>query len=314
MRSDLLDVVAVYANPIRWQNRKACHDAFEQHMLNSGVRLTTVECAYGERPWELPDHPHINRVRVRSKTLVWNKECLTNIGITRLPHDWRYLGWIDADLTFRKASWASDAAHALQQYDVIQPWSDAYDLGPNGEHLQAHRSFCRQFWHNEPVTADGPTWWTFDRGPYHYAHPGYAWCATRQAIDWVGGLIETAAAGSGDHHMAMAMVGKGRRSAPRTVADTYLRPILKWEERAVRHINGNIGFTWGTIEHSWHGRKSDRRYIDRWSILTKHKFCPDNDLKRNSWGVLELSGGKPELRRDLDHYFRQRNEDANSIG
>jgi len=31
------------------------------------------------------------------------------------------------------------------------------------------------------------------------------------------------------------------------------------------------------------------------------------------WGVLELAGNKPELRRDLDAYFRQRDEDANTL-
>lgn len=313
MHSELLDVVAVYANPMRWRNRAYTHAIFEQQMLDSGVRLTTVECAYGERPFELPDHPHINRVRVRAKTLVWNKECLINIGITRLPADWRYVGWIDADLIFRKAHWASEAVHALQQYDIIQPWSDAYDLGPNGEHLQAHRSFCRQYWHGEPVCSEGPGWWTFDRGPYHYAHPGYAWCATRQAIDWLGGLIETGALGSGDHHMALAMVGKARRSVPGGMSDSYLAPLLRFEQRALHHINKNIGFLWGTVEHLWHGRKADRRYVDRWQILTRHKFCPDRDLKRNSFGVLELAGGNADFARAVDHYFRQRCEDANTI-
>ena len=80
-----------------------------------------------------------------------------------------------------------------------------------------------------------------------------------------------------------------------------------------RHIAGNIGHVPGTIEHSWHGSKAARGYQSRWGILTKHQFDPVADLKRNVWGVPELAGNKPELRRDLDRYFRSRNEDANCV-
>jgi len=313
MRADLLHVVTVLANPLRWQSRLKLHQQFEQHMLDSGVRLTTVECAYGERPFELAPNPAINRVQVRAKTLVWNKENLLNVGISRLPTDWKYVAWIDGDVAFRKPSWASDAVHALQQYEIIQPWSDAYDLGPNDEHLQAHVSFCRQFFSDQPVVPDGPKFWKFDGGRYGYPHSGYAWCATRQAIEWLGGLIETGVLGAGDHHMALALVGHVMNSVPHGVTDGYIRPLVQWQARAQQHINRNIGFLWGTLEHQWHGRKADRKYVDRWHIITHNKFDPDYDLKRNSFGCLELAGNKPQLTHDIDLYFRARNEDANTI-
>ena len=313
MKSELLHVVAVYANPIRWQNRYKTHKDFETHMLDSGVKLTTVECAYGERPYELEEHDHINRVRVRARTLVWNKECLINIGISRLPDGAKYICTADADIYFRKPGWAAETVHALQQYHIVQPWSDAYDLGPNGEHLQAHRSFCRQFWHGEPVVAKDKRWWNFDGGPYFYAHSGYSWAYTRQALEWLGGMIWTAPLGAGDHHMALALVGAVDRSVPHGVTGGYKKPLHQWQARAQQHIQRNIGFLWGTIEHQWHGRKVDRKYIDRWNIIVNNKFDPETDLKVNSWGVIELAGNKPNLALDIDRYFRARSEDANTI-
>jgi hypothetical protein len=124
---DKLHVVTAVANPIRWESRIRLYRDFEQHMLDSGVRLTVVECAYGNRPFELAGNPHINHVPVRSKTLVWNKENLLNIGFSRLPDDWKYVAWIDADVQFRKDGWPGETVHALQQYDIIQPWSDCYE-------------------------------------------------------------------------------------------------------------------------------------------------------------------------------------------
>ena len=154
-------------------------------MLDSGVQLTTVECAHGDRPFVLPENPRINRVQVRTKTVLWHKENLLDLGVARLPTDWKYVAWIDADIHFRKDSWAADTVNALQHYDIVQPWSDAYDLGPKGEHMQLHKSFCSQFVAGHPVIPDKPNMWKFNGGPYEYPHSGYAWACTRQAWDWL---------------------------------------------------------------------------------------------------------------------------------
>ena len=302
---DPLHVVTAIANPIRWESRLRLYREFEQHMLDSGVRLTVVECAYGDRPHELAG-AHINHVPVRSKTLVWNKENLLNLGFARLPHDWKHVAWIDADVEFRKPGWAGETVHALQQYDIVQPWSDCYDLGPDDDHLTAHRSFAR-------MVQDGQKIAVSDEGGGRFAHPGYAWAATRRALALVGGLVETAALGAGDHHMALALIGRVLESVPGGISEGYLRPLLRWQERATQHIAQNIGYVPGTIEHAWHGSKEKRAYIDRWTILTRNSFDPDMDLIRNTWGVLELVGNKPALRRDIDRYFRSRDEDSNSI-
>jgi hypothetical protein len=303
MRAELLHVVAVVANPIRWESRIRLAREFIAEMLDAGVRLTVVECAYGERPFDLAPPPHVNHVRVRAKSLVWNKENLINIGIARLPQDWQYVAWIDADISFRKAGWAAETVHALQQYDVVQPWSDCYDLGPDDDHLQAHRAFCR-------IVADGGT---IAGPPYQFAHPGYAWAATRRALTDLGGLIDTAALGAGDHHMAMALLGRVDDSVDGRITAGYRAPLRVWQRRALHHIGGNIGAVPGTIEHAWHGKKESRNYVGRWSILANHDFDPATDLVRNTWGVVELAGNKPALARDIDRYFRQRDEDGNSL-
>lgn len=301
-----LHVVTAVANPIRWESRLRLYRQFERKMLDAGVKLTVVECAYGERPHELACRPHINHVPVRSKSLVWNKENLLNLGLARLPDDWKYVAWIDADVAFRKPGWAGETVHALQQYDVIQPWSDCYDLGPDDEHLAVHRSFCRQVMDGKPIGAS-------DVGGHQFPHPGFAWAATRRALTLVGGLIESAALGAGDHHMALALVGRVHESVPWGMTEGYLRPLRRWQDRALHHIGQNIGYLPGTIEHGWHGPKDKRAYVDRWTILTRNGFDPDADLMRNTWGVLELAGNKPALRRDIDRYFRSRDEDSNSV-
>ncbi len=217
----------------------------------------------------------------------------------------KYIAWVDSDIVFRRADWASATVEALDHYRVVQPWTDCYDLGPHGEHMQHHRSFCHQFHKGHPV---GPCSW---KAPYCFPHPGFAWATTRDVLDRVGGFLDVAAMGSGDHHMAYAMVGQVVATIPRSASESYTRALMLWQSRAQPIINRRLGYVHGTIEHQFHGAKKNRGYQDRWKIFTKFGFDPATDLKRNTHGVIEWSGGKPELEREFDLYLRSRNEDGN---
>lgn len=306
MRAELLDVVTCVANPLRWNSRLDLYRAFERHMLDSGVRLTTVECAYGDRPFECGGTPGVHHVGLRSRTVIWNKEAMLNAGIARLPQDWEYVAWIDADVFFRRSDWAAETVQALQVHDIVQPWTHCYDLGPNGEHLQVHTAFAKIVQDGKPVEPTG-------RHGYEFAHPGYAWAATRGALEHIGGLIE-GALGAGDHHMALALIGRVHESVPAGIHPNHVTPLAQWQDRARRRLSGGLGAMPGTIEHRWHGSKQTRGYVSRWGILTKHGFDPAADLTRNLWGLPELAGNKPELQRDIERYFRSRAEDSNALG
>jgi hypothetical protein len=306
-----LHVFTVRSNPLHWVQPHRNWVRFARGMLDAGISLTVVECVYGEE-----DHQcaidGVNHIPVRAKTRVWNKENLLNLGVQRTPGA-KYIAWIDADIIFRREDWALATLQALQHYDVVQPWSDSYDLGPNGEHMSVHRSFCHQFFHRQPMVPTTRPYWQGDGGPHTYPHSGYAWAMTRQAFDWVAGLFELGGMGSGDHHMALSLIGQADASIPAGVSDSYRREVKRWEDRALRHINRNIGYVSGTIEHLFHGRKSDRGYQSRWDMFVKNGFEPLEDLKRNSHGVLEFTSNKPELRHDFDLYLQSRNEDINAM-
>ena len=298
----VLDVIAVYSNPLGLRSRKRLFHHFERHMLDSGVRLTTIECAYGTRGHELPHTGAVNRVRVRAETMVWNKENLANIAEERLPDDATAVALIDADVHFRNPHWVHETLEALHHYPVVQPWANCYDLGPKGEHLELHHSFCR-LWHEEKPLS--PVW----NREYSFPHPGYAWAWRRSAWKKVGGMIDTGVVGAGDHHMAYALIGRVRETAPMAVTPGYIAPLYGWQERA-KSFGAHIGYAPGTIEHHWHGPKAARGYIDRWKIVVDHAFDPATDLVKNADGVHELAGNKPALRRAIDRYFRSREEDA----
>lgn len=308
-----LHVFTARSNPLYWKKPHENWERFAAGMIAAGVTLTVVECVYGEEEHacKIDGARHIG---VRAKTRGWNKENLLNIGVHRTPEA-KYLAWIDADVIFRDPEWPIKALRALQHYAVIQPWKTCYDLGPNGEHLAAHTSFAHKFFHRKPLVPErnGEAYWQGDGGPHIYPHSGYAWAMTREAFDGIGGLFEYGGMGSGDHHMALALVNKAVHSSAPGASSIYNQEVMRWERRAWEAVKSNLGYTQGTIEHLFHGKKSDRGYLTRWGMFVKHGFDPHDDLKRNSHGVLELATNKPELRHDFDLYLHSRNEDGNLI-
>lgn len=305
-----LYVITPISNPLLTKSRIALAKTFCEQQLAAGVHLTVVECALGDRPFELASiDKRINHVGVRHKTICWHKENLINIGLSKLPTDARYIAWIDADISFRLPQWPDAVVQSLQQYSIIQPWETAYDLGPSpvNTHLTAHTSFASLFVQGKKVN---PKW----SKEYTFSHPGYAWCARKEILNELGGLYEDAILGSADSNMAFAMLGRVAETFPGDISPQFTASQIAWQKKAVQFIGQRIGYIPGTIEHSWHGSKPKRGYVSRWDILRKWKFNPVEDIKYNLDRVLELSGNKPGLQADIEAYFRSRDEDATTLG
>lgn len=309
MKAEFLDVIGVRFNPLRWATPERHYRSWVQHMLDSGVRLTVCEVQYGDRPF-VCELPHVNHIGVRADSWVWSKENLINLAVQRLPNA-KYICWEDADILHRNSDWAAETVHALQHYRAVQTWTQCLDLGPHGDVMSIHRSFAHCYANGDPVCADTPKWWKHDGGCYDYAHSGFSWACQREILNQVGGLFEFGAIGSGDYHMALGMVGKAEWSIIADCAPSYRDHILRWQARAQQYVNGRMAAVPGVIEHSFHGPKRDRGYLSRWNIFVRHNFDPDKDLKRNTFGVLEFAGNKPELEREFALYLAGRNEDNN---
>jgi len=311
-------VVTTINNPIRWESRPTqAIKAITSWLQEPAVIVYIVRVTYGARPYDdlgpLENHPRVVHINVKASTLAWSKENCLNIGISRLPHDAEFVGTFDADIIWRKPGWANEIKHALQLYPVVQPWKTCYDLGPNDDHIQTHRSFASLYHEGKPVTPNNKKFWKHDGGPYEYAHSGFAWAYTMQILNLMGGLFEHGGMGSGDHHMALGLVGLQEKSMPEGTDPMYQMMVNVWSARAKLHVNGKIGYIPSTIEHLFHGSKTKRKYVGRWDMFVNHKFNPLTDLKKNVHGVIEFSGNKPELEREFTNYFESRNEDANTL-
>ncbi len=311
-----LHVFTARFNPLRWRRPHQHYVDWAHHMRGLGAEVTVIECAYGEAPFECEIPGTVTHIGVRADSWAWTKECLLNIGVQRRPEA-KYICWADSDVFPRRPDWAAETVAALQHYRVVQPWRDCYDLGPDDSHQDHWRSFCHQYVHGHPIVVgegqDFHKFWIGGGGQHHYPHPGYMWAIGREALNLIGGLFEYGGMGAADHHQAVAMLGMASRSFPSDVSPSYKAMLEAWQRRARHAINGRIGYVAGTIEHRFHGAKVNRQYWDRWQMFLRHGFDPISDLKRNTWGVLEFAGNKPELEHEWDQYLRSRREDDNFV-
>jgi hypothetical protein len=216
-----------------------------------------------------------------------------------LPVNWKYLSWIDADLEFLNQNWVQDTIDRLQKADVIQMFRSVVNLGPNGETIKVDKGFAYM------AKGSGTPWTSTDK--YGFWHPGYAWACNHTAFKKMGGLIDWAILGSGDRHMAMALVGRVIQSAPGNIHANYKTLLQDFETNCQ-----GLKLAWvdGTIIHHWHGNFADRRYKERWEILTRNNFDPLDDIGVTSKGVVQLSKKGQRFTRYLDEYFAGRREDA----
>lgn len=311
-----LYVVCTVFNPARYRNRWRHYKDFELHVQQAGAHLLTVEVAFGQREFVLttPDHPLHLQLRTHSE--LWLKENALNLGIQRLPMDWEYVAWVDADVVFARPDWADETLHQLQHYDIVQMWSEAVDLSPTHQILQTHQSFVYSYQHDEPeIDGDIGVYGKLRPKTRHYTwHPGFAWAARREALDALGGLLDFAILGSADMHMAKAFLGRVDGSAHPGVSAPYRQGLHEWQARALRHIKGNIGYVDGLLMHAHHGPKTARRYRERWQILVDHQFNPVTDIKRDTQGLWQLDTDETArsqgLRDDIRRYFHERDEDS----
>jgi hypothetical protein len=313
MSPDLLHVVAVCSNPVRYNARYNLFKKFKEHMMKSGVNLYIVETQQGERPFEVTESNNPNHIQLRTYDEVWIKENMINIGVSRLPSTWKYLAWIDGDIEFMNPNWASETVQQLQVYDVVQMFETAIDLGPQGQVLQVHHSFVSEYIKNGYNPPVGPGRYGGYSVKKNFWHPGFCWAIRRESFDALGGLIDFCILGSADHSMAMGLIGLIDRSVPGDINPKLLNELEIWQERAEAHVKRNIGFTPGSIAHFFHGKKRDRKYVERWDIIRSNYFDPDDDLKRDWQGLLQLEVLTPRQRRlrdQIKQYLRQRNEDS----
>ncbi len=321
-------VVTVLSNPIRYKRRYELYWKFKEFCKQAGVKLITVEQAFGNRPFMVTTKNSFD-LQVRSVEELWHKENMINMGVRHacalaesMGEEVREIAWIDADCRSARPArdWFEETWHQLQHYQFVQMWEHLIDLdinyAPIGEPQPGFMANYVKYGTPDPDEfrmIEHLNDYDYSGTGKIFGRPGLAWAANVDAWNQVGGLIDFSILGAGDWYMAHGLVGSLAAARSEYAYGPYMSKLLDWQDRAQRWIKRDVGFVPGTVFHDFHGRKEFRFYGSRGKILNKWKFNPDTDLKYDTHGMLQLETWDDRqigLRDGIRGYFRARNEDS----
>jgi hypothetical protein len=297
---DKLHVIAVISNPCQYARRYILAREFIKRMEHEAdIILYVVELAYGDKEFHITDKTNNRHLQLRGSAPLWHKENLINLGVRKLlPDTWKAFAWIDADIEFDSASWASDALKVLNGHkDVIQLYSHVIDMNKNKAAISIFPSFGFQYIKGSKFDGSGINMW----------NPGFAWAMTRTLYNELGGLYEFNILGAGDLKMALSFITNSLKSLNENTTKDYMKYLLDFQSKAT---NLRLGYIPGVIRHYYHGSRKDRQYGERWKVLVKHNYSASKHITKNNDGLLIPSPQCPKaLLEDILTYFSQRNED-----
>lgn len=311
--NETLYVITPIFNPRKFTSRIKLYHQFEKYIQHCGAKLITVEVAFGNRPFEVTKPYNPYHLQLRSPHEMWHKERAINLGVEHLKQlhpEVKKVAWIDADVAFTNPNWITDTLLALDHYDVVQMFSQATSLGPNHEILWSHESAFKYWRKRKPPVIEGD----YPLSELGGGHPGLAWAATIEALEKLGGLMDTCIHGSGDSHMANALRGDVHAYYLKREPSAGFNQMLEsWADLCNKHIKRNVGVVEGTCNHYWHGNYDNRGYNVRWDIICHHEFDPYVDISLAENGLYQFTGNKPDFEQDLRLSMIARNDDENAI-
>lgn len=316
MQAELWGLTTLF-NPRRARSRIQNYREFRRRSREQGLPLLTVELAFGDAEFELvPGEDAEILLQLRSASVLWQKERLLNIGLSKLPLACKKVAWADADILFDDKNWVRRTSTLLDRYVVVQPYSDCIRL-PRG--ADASEFPKRQLLKSIPL-GDGEG--TFSRSvcyrmakksnPTFSGATGYAWSAQRAFLDQVG-FYDRCIIGGADREMALAFhfpPGKVPKERRRITHPRLLEHLGSWHAKVHSLVDGKVHFRPGLIHHLWHGAAEKRNYSDRHAILSEHDFDPERDIQPDSQGCWEFCTEKTQLAAAIGEYFSSRSEDG----
>ena len=259
-RQDSSVVILCYFSPASYRLPARHFHAVVQTLHAQGVPLAVAQAVLpGQEPQPVPSV--IPSCVLPTSSLLFHKESLWNIAARRLTSAEKLI-FLDADLVFEDTGWLTRCCNALDQFDVIQPYSEARWLDRNGMVDMVR-----------PPSSDAihaglkPTLRAY--------HPGFGWGLTRRAFDRLGGIYELSVAGNSDALFALALRENILHDAVLSwygakQDKTVLSESYKSYRRHAASLNLAVGTPKNvTVTHLWHGDRKNRQYIERGDLFPR---------------------------------------------
>ncbi len=297
--------ITTFFNPAKFESLRKNYFIFAEGLKRQGVELLTVECAFNDDEFQLPDGENVHRVR--SNSIMWQKERLINYGISKLPPDCKYFGWLDCDVLFGVDNWVDLAIQKMQHSEIVQLYKRVSYMPKGHTHWQGEKicmlqsviwqKIIHKNWLNRRRTKELP-----------FSTPGFAWAARREVFEDIG-IYDRNIIGSGDTFLVDCYLESWDiHGYAEKFTEGMKKDMMAWKALLDKK-KVNVDFIPIDIYHLWHGSLKNRKYMDRHDIVLKYDYDPAKDIVLADNGVFEWASDKVGMHEDIKGYFHQRQED-----
>jgi hypothetical protein len=303
--------VTCYFNPSGYKQRSANYRAFRAHLA---VPLLTVELSF-DGWFELQREDADVLVQVCGGSILWQKERLLNIGLTRVPRACDKIAWLDCDVIFADGDWVERADRTLDEFDLVHLFHERHDLPRNVGPDQLRT------WNAQPTSgsviykraagdANSEDLSLANAPLERRTSAGLAWASPRAVLDRHG-WYDACILGSGDRAILSAALGEFTHAERATLMNArQAEHYLRWARPYYETVRGRVGYIRGRLFHLWHGNLEDRRYGDRHRGFSDFAFDPFSDIAQDENGCFRWNSDKPALHAFVKRYFDARKEDG----
>ena len=294
-------IVTCHFNPCGYTRPIENLAKVKAHMEALGVPLVVAECSFV--PYDgFKASPAVDNKFI-SASVLWQKEALLNAAVTSLPANITKVIVMDADVLIPSAEWVQQVEDALENHNVVQPWSRCSFLDESDEEVSVMASMAYAASIGDPR-----------RNDFSVYHPGFIWAFKRTFFTSGPGLFELCPVGIGDVLLANAMVS----NIPNRIdaANPMLaRDMRAWEQHLSAWNEGKpLGCAEADIKTLWHGTNENRKYSSRVQILADYDPYTDVYIAEN--GLVEWMDlareKKGDMIRAVAGYFSARLEDGDT--
>ena len=310
-----LAVILCHFNPCLYRNPVANLRRVLRWLGGAGVAAYAVELRCGKSLSCAPVLPTNSKrvLQLSSEDVFFRKENLWNIAAALVPRRIEKFLFLDADVLLEDRRWFAQIEAALDEYNLVQPFSRAVWLDSRGAPYREKFSSAFAWRSGWPDAASGKAY-----------HAGFSVALRRDCWQSAGGHFN-GVLGEGASAMMAAAMGQAEMMSPyfQSISKDLAREYHRWAESFRRSISGKIGFLDASLNHLWHGHTAGRKYIwyrnaddpavsERMTWL--RGFEPSIHLQaREPYGLIEWSDRARSTRQDMissvEAYFGGRNED-----
>lgn len=291
-----LAILTTYFNPKNYINLKNNYLEFYKGIKNKSD-LFTIELSFDGNFFI--ENENTIRIKGNSDNILWQKERLLNILLDKIPKEYTNIAWVDCDIIFENENWIVDCNEKLKNYEVVQLYEYANRLNEFGDVELVSKGIIKRISEINLIDLN------LSKGI-----PGFAWAIRRETIDKIK-FLDTQVIGGGDSLMCYSFLGEKNGFVSNQMNSEWFDHYHRWFKLTNRIVNKSVNFVPGNITHLYHGKMQNRKYNDRYKILTEYNFNPSIDLVKDDNELWKFKN--KDISDRLKIYFDSRNEDDNII-